>query len=486
MSPPIYSQSDWKPIKPLERDTSHLPALDLAQVFPKSCDWLAGYCRAVAESLQVDPGLVAPMAISLASLAVTRSVKYHVYGDYYELAPIWTLTQAEPGSKKSPTLHQLLKPFNRQPHSDGEPVAQTLEGQPSTGAMPAELKDTAPPVDASQRVQLGIELFADNLTHLAAVRRTKELGERLGIVSAEGHFLSDLLISVRAGGIDLYLKGWDGEALFIDRVSDSDCIRLYAPEVVIALLVQPDVVNDILNCRPLVARGFPQRFLFSKPACLLSNKSFTEIIPVPSDLAALWDARIRAMLAAPRHEGVPSSVLRLTTAGLSRFDDFKRRMTDRRLDNQQPSLMREWYAKAYGQGMRIAGILALLGREGATEIDDADVAAAEAWIEYFAAHTEATFIGQNSYDEVACHAKRVIDWMKKQGRQTVKRSVITQALRCRGMEHAQNWVPVFAALEDGNYIRPLVAETGGRPSHTFQVNPWLLTPTAATQAGSAS
>lgn len=483
----------WAAPTPLRGAFIDPPGLMLDHVFPPACKWAGDYCAALAANLQVDPGMVAPMALSLASLAVTKAVEYQARPGHIEVPPIWTMTLGAPGALKSPVLRSLLAPYRRpamcgsdmlppppafskptvwDPDDDDEDDGDAPRSKPAvTESDPAATEVPEPP-----RRFLGIELLAHDLTPVAAAHVASRLGERLGIVSDEGHFIAMLERSVFGGGVDLYLKGWSGDSLILRRVKES--IVLHAPEVVVALLVQPGVAGDLLTAKPLVERGIPQRFLYSAPARNQVVRPYGDAVALPVHLAAAWDARVRGLLAIPRQDGAAKMVLRLSPAAMTAYAAFATQMTEARHSDVHAPLMREWYAKAHGQALRIAGILTMLGSEAPTEIGVEEVTAAIAWVEYFAAHTAAVILGQGADDRSLYHAQRVLTWLKAQGQTWVSRNAIAQALRCRDLPRVSAWTPIFTLLEDRHYLRPSVVESsqgrGGRPSQGFDVNPKLF------------
>ncbi len=182
---------------------------------------------------------------------------------------------------------------------------------------------------------------------------------------------------------------------------------------------------------------------------------------------------MRTLLAKPRGEDVAKTVLRLTPEAMVTYSAFATRMLAERRNGTHSPLMAQWYAKAHGQGLRIAGILALLGKEDATEIGIEEVTAAIAWIDYFAAHTEAIIVGHGADDRTLYHAHRVVAWLKAQGEAWVSKNQIAQSLRCRDLPKMADWAPIFDVLEAKNYLRSSLAGChragGGRPSPGYEV-----------------
>jgi hypothetical protein len=141
--------------------------------------------------------------------------------------------------------------------------------------------------------------------------------------------------------------------------------------------------------------------------------------------------------------------------------------------------MQQWFGKAHGQTLRIAGILSLLDDPAATTINIDHMTAAEGWIDYFTEHTQAISITSGSSDCTVFHARRVIDWLRRQALPNMSRSVISQALRCHDLPAAKDWDVIFDLLCQRGYLRERRINGGaggGRPSTGFDINPELLTP----------
>lgn len=461
--------------------------------------------------MQVDPGLVAPMALSLTSLAATKAFEFQGRPQHTELPPIWTVTLGTPGALKSPILRQLQSPFRR-PTTCGSdritPSISSISSEVNNSCSSEPLfeiddDDDDDDIDVNELLRgrkkskgnyrsgrrnshhqqnlpphnLGFELFAQDLTPVSAAHVCRDLGERLGIVSDEGHFIAHVQRAIFGGGVDLFLKGWGGDSFILRRVKEN--LTLHAPEIVVALLIQPGIVGDLLGTKSLVERGIPQRFLYSAPPISSVSHSYGDAVELPIHLAAAWDNRIRGLLAIPRNNVTPKSILTLTPDARIRYNAAATRLLEERGNDAHSPLMREWFAKAHGQCLRIAGILAVLGSDHPTAIGVDEISAAEAWLAYFSAHTGAIFIAEGADDRVHFHARRVTAWLKFLGQSWVSRNSVTQALRCRDLPKKSDWDPVFALLEEGHYLRQTPPITnpgrGGRPSPGYMVNPLIIT-----------
>src|SRR5688572_1427149 len=90
------------------------------------------------------------------------------------------------------------------------------------------------------------EILADDITPEQLVHSMRAQGERLAIVSAEGGVF-DIIAGRYSGNVpnlDVYLKGYSGEALKVGRRS-SDRVIMRRPALTMALAVQPEVLQGL-------------------------------------------------------------------------------------------------------------------------------------------------------------------------------------------------------------------------------------------------
>lgn len=454
----------WPVPEILDPGRPYLPEIDLRYLIPDEASWLCDYILECASQVQVDPLLAAPMALSLLSLAASAAVEFHGRPSHKEIPCIWTFTIAPPSERKSSTLRRLLEPWRhvvvpKPSGSDTNPVLNALFSQTS-------LSRDAP-------IQ---SLIVGDTTPAGVARAVQHRQGRQGLISDEGHVVAQFRQSVAQGGLDIFLKGWSGDALNIRRTSDP--ILLPNTAIVIGLLVQPDVATSMFTAPELIGRGFPQRFLYSYPPPIRGSRRYADVVEVDDQLSLRWHNHTHDLLLLPR-QNTPPRRINLSPEAFELYSRYTDGLDQRRRDPDQSPFQRQWFSKAHGQALRIAGNLALAANVETTLISAAAMQAATRWMDYFAAHTAALYISVGEADLLLFHARRVVAWLRQRRRPEVTRNEITQSLRCNDLPRATDWTPVIDLLCHRHYLRPLSwqpSARGGRPSCGFAVNPVLLVP----------
>lgn len=456
----------WLALVPLVATRPPLPEVRLDAIIPDEASWLRDYLAECAAQVQVHPCLPAPMSLSLLSLAAGGAVEFVGRPSHVEIPGVWTTTLALPSERKSSTLRLLLGPWR-------EPVQPTRAAPESASAF--EQFASRSVLGGDTPIQA---LIAADTTPAGIARAVQYRQGRQAIISDEGHVVTQFRQAVAQGGLDIFLKGWSGDALHIRRSKDS--ISLPRTAIVIGLLVQPDVVTSMFTATELIGRGFPQRFLYSYPPPMPGTRRYAEVRELDPRLSQRWYEHTHDLLRLPRLSGVPRRI-GLSPDAFAIYAAYTDGLDQRRRDPDQSPFQQQWYSKAHGQALRIAGNLALAANVETTVISAAAMQAATIWTDYFAAHTAALYISVGEADLLLFHARRVVGWLRQRCRSEVTRNEVTQSLRCNDMPTAADWTPVLDLLCHRHYLRPLTWQpgaSGGRPSNGYEVNPAVLTPAA--------
>jgi len=274
-------------------------------------------------------------------------------------------------------------------------------------------------------------------------------------------------------GLDLYLKGWSGET-FTKKRHDK-IVTVHDPNIVVGLVVQPEVARLAIGDDMLRSRGFPQRFLYTL-APAITDRSYLDSSNVPAKTSVQWETCIQDIAALPRRQG--ARAIALNEEALHRYAQLADRLDRERQDMARPLFEREWLAKAHGQALRIAGIFALMRSPDVRTITEAEVAAAEAWVDLSLTHLGLVLKSMACGDRVVQQAQRVLRWLEQGSREQASRNEITQALRSAAFDTVEQWKPVFDLLEGNGWLRPVRVKAagaqGGRPSLVFEINPALM------------
>ena len=226
----IYNVGElWEMPKPLpgEGEMTSFPLSALPKV-------LAGYCKAVADNVQVYPEMcVLPMLSVLSVCAQGKAVIRNPGGGNLESLNLYTVTVAEPGERKSGVFSSLTEPLFRYQREENKRRAPLIKEYLSQRKSYERQIDKAMRSKSSREYigQLQMELDSltpvtplnlsvDDATTEAIVGELKQNDEKIVILSDEGGIF-DILSGMYSKGtvnIDLLLKAYDGSHYHCTRV----------------------------------------------------------------------------------------------------------------------------------------------------------------------------------------------------------------------------------------------------------------------------
>ncbi len=172
-------------------------------------------------------------------------------------------------------------------------------------------------------------------------------------------------------------------------------------------------------------------------------------------------------------------VLAFDQDAVKAFDGFLTKLDVARRTAE--GLEADWMGKGSGTVARLAGVFKLLAWSGSNAggtpsgIGDAAVeTAARLWSDYFRPHANLVFDRAGPTD-LQRQARRVVRWLKANGRTDVTREDIRCRALCRSVNASRTDL-VLGRLWSGGVVRPVAhmsAPQGGRPPQLWQVNPAL-------------
>lgn len=236
--------------------------------------------------------------------------------------------------------------------------------------------------------------------------------------------------------------------------------------------------DDLMEALADGRDSFAGRFLYAwpdpPPYCRLVDRR-------PPD-----NARALALLRRiGRAAGTPDEplVLAFDEAATKAFDDF---LAGLHLAlRSAEGVEADWMGKGSGAVARLAGILALLAWAGSESARDSGrtpgrigapsvQAAARLWNDYFRPHANLVFDRAGPSD-LQRQARRVVRWLKANGRPEVTREDVRRHALCRTVNAARA-DSVIGRLWSAGVLRPAAVDSppqGGRPPHLYEVNPAL-------------
>lgn len=469
-------------------NTSNLPDFPLDSLPPVLKDMAA----ATAENLQVDPGMTAAAALAVAGLSVQGRFIINPKPGWVEPLNSYIVTIARPSERKTPALEVMSRPiysFEKEENKRRNPLIdeymmrrdvmrKKLANMKEAAAKPTPKNSVS--LDDIARVQDGLSalesnavtplrLLADDTTPEALVSLMAANGGRMGLVSDEGGIFDTIAGKYSNGrvNLDVFLKSYSGSPLRVDRKGRGQ-ETIEHPTLTMLLMVQPVVLEAIMNNREFEGRGFLSRPLYALPKSLVGKRRY-RTQPVPKEVEEDYTAAIYALLSVDGE----AQTIRLSPEADQEAERFFNCLEQRLADDFSEDL-ESWAGKFHGQVMRLCGVLhccQYFQEAAQIPVSLETMQAAQTIGEYFLEHTKAAFqiIGLAERQEVK-DAKYILKKLLTDGRQQLsKRDLFRQ---CDGrIRTVEDMEPGLKVLVDRGYICVDKVNTGGRPTEKIILNP---------------
>lgn len=486
-----------------EKDLSKFPPSTLPEKLDK-------YSQQIEESLQVTNEMVSPVLLSAASLCSCGHYWISPKADWKEPLNLYTMIISKPSERKSPVLKEVFTPIydyvdrvNKEREPDimecqtkkiilSRQIEEALKSvvkkthtptKPSKPTKPiSEVITTDKIVDMKKELAeleenmvKPLTLLADDVTTEALVKLLNENDERIAIASAEGGIFGMLAGRYSSHpNIDIFLKGYSGEAYTSHRVSGR-IERLREPLINLTLMVQPVVLSEALNNKEFMERGLMARFLYSVPGTKVGKRRYNTMAideKVRQDFHDLIDGLLELReWDHPKYIYVSDEANAL---GEEFFNEIETELFSKYED------MSEWIGKLYGQTMRVAGILHVLdhlSNSHNVKVDADTMRRAILIGRYYLSHAKYVFLQSGMYDppEVK-NAKYILNRIDSTGKtQISKRDVFYLCRDKVGFEKADSeaFVSGLEELRRRGYIKieRVSSPNGGRPTELIALNP---------------
>lgn len=467
---------------------------------------LMAYSRQIEESLQVVNEMVSPTLLGAVSMCIQGEYCISPKADWKEPLNLYVLTVNKPSERKTPVFKEILKPiyeYQDRINTDRRPLI--IKYQMKKNILQKKIESSLRAIGAkatkgakaqaqavfedeiitmqNELVELEenavgpITLLADDVTTEALVKLMNENNDRIAIASAEGG-----IFGMMAGrystqpNIDIFLKGYSGEAYTSHRVSGR-VETLKEPLITMILMVQPTVLMEALGNREFRERGLMARFLYSMPDSKIGKRRYRTMAIDENVRKAFYDL-LNELLECREWEH-PKTIY-LSDEADKLGEEFYNEIETTLFSEYEE--MGDWIGKLYGQTMRIAGILHIVKyRLGAAEVrvEAETMRNAISIGRYYLEHAKAVFIASGAYDppEVK-NAKYILKRIDSTGEARLsKREVFRLCQHKAGFETTESIA--FTSGMDELWRRGYIKidrdkSTGGRPTETVVLNPQYL------------
>jgi replicative DNA helicase len=482
--------------EPIPIGSTTAPAPFPLDAFPA---FIADQCAQAAVEMQLTPDLAAMLAITTLSTVTAGRVEIVIRGPWSEGTNTYTVTSLPPSAGKSPTLKMMCGVLDRWEETLIEASGKKIADREVARKVREHDRDKA--IKAGEETNaLAIsdellelpelhepQLLADDVTPEKLAELMGEQAGRIALISAEGGGLFGMMVGRYSdkANLEIYLGAWSRDKIARNRMTGKR-VLVHRPHLTIGLCVQPQVLQSLADSPELAGRGLTARFMYSLPAETVGSRDLMRASTYSESVAAAYDRRILG-IANELDARVPITTvdpvrLNLTPDALHAFLSWQQGREAMRAPGQPLQHMAEWVSKCDSTVIRIAGMLHIADlKDDATPIDAETVAKAITMGDYFTSHASSAF-DLMGVDEVAAGARILLDWIERNGADTVSVSEMQRSHR-RRYPRAADIVEAVEMLVERGWLRPLYDSTlplrmlVGKPrmaSPAFTVSPSAL------------
>lgn len=468
--------------EPISLDGMKVPQFPV-EALPKD---IADYVCAVAESTQTPVDVAASAALSVLSIGMQGKYVIRPKPDWTEPVNTFIAIFMPPSERKSAVCSLMGKPmnehekewnrlhsaeidFSKTERSILERRLKSLEDQASKGK--AEMSDVRRASEelSAFKDKKPLRYYGDDVTTEKLVSMISENDGRAAIFSPEGGIF-DLLkgMYTRYVNIDVFLKGYSGDPIRVDRIG-RESETIYNPVLTVMLMAQPSVLAGVMENGNFRGRGLTARFLYCVPESNVGHRKYRSI-PIPEDVYSRYDKCIRNILT-DEPEQMPR-IITLSAEADEMLEAFSEEL-EPKLKNEYADFA-DWAGKLVGSTARIAALLCRADTSIVYEfLTDPEPLVVSGEImekaicisRYFTEHAKAAF-SLFGADEGIKNCKYVLSAIKKAGLAEVSRREIMRL--CRVLKTKEAVQPVIDQLVDYGYLaEKQMAKTGSKGRQTI-------------------
>lgn len=479
--PTIAEPGDpWPAPIPLGSQKQQLPTFP-THVFP---DWIAEQARAVADELQMPVDLPANLALIALATVAARAAIINVSGRWTEPLNVYIAVAMPPSAGKSPAFNFMTGPIRRHEEQLADAAAQSLEFKAQTKRIIEKRMakaEAANDVDEARMALMELlelgdltppRLTADDATPEALTQLLAEQGGRIAILSTEGG-LFDLMTGRYSdkANLDVYLKGWSGDTIAVDRIGRGQS-KVLKPALTIGLTVQPTVIAALADKPELAGRGLTARFMYSLPVDNVGHRDFVNPTPADPAIADRYDTELTRI--AEQLHGTVDARIGLDPRAHRTFLAWKQELEYRRRPDGELRPLAEWSTKLESTTIRTAGLLHIAHGHGADGVISEDIMALAIEVgDYWIAHAQAVH-DMWGRDPMLDKARIILDFAE--GRESFTIRDLYSKRRAAFPRADDTIVPLGILVERG-WLRPVDNEwpprigARGKESPTMAVHP---------------
>ena len=428
------------------------------------------YDLAVAESTQTPVDVAACASMSVISIGMQGKYVIRPKPGWTEQVNTFTVVIMSPSERKSAVCSATGRPmneyekewnrehaaeiaFSRSQKSILERRLRALEDQAAKGKAEMEEVRKASEELSAFTEKKPLRYYGDDVTTEKLVSIMSENGGRAAIFSPEGGIF-DLLkgMYTRYVNIDVFLKGYSGDPIRVDRIGRESEV-IYDPALTVMLMAQPSVLAGVMENGNFMGRGLTTRFLYCIPESKVGKRKYRSE-PIPEETYRRYEHCIRNILA--DEPGMQPEVITLSPEADRMLEAFAEEIEPKLKDEYAG--IADWAGKIVGNTVRIAALLwragtpvvrEFLGDREPPVISGKVMSDAIRIGRYFIGHAKAAF-SRLGADEGIRNCKYVLSAIRKAGLTEVSRRDVMRL--CRSFKTAEEAQPVIDQLVDYGYL----------------------------------
>ncbi|MER2107665.1 MAG: YfjI family protein [Solibacillus sp.] len=486
---------EWQ--QPLPFHNIVLPTFD-TNIFPK---WLREYVNSVAEETQTPRDAAGMTALTMLSTILGGSFEVRPNKtSWREVVSIFAVVALEPANRKSAVFSLLLKAIIDFEKQESTKVASNLaEKRAEQNAkikriselekeyskateieqqnlLLKEIKELEKSIDETLNpVNTSCRLYSSDVTPEKLAELLHAHNGRFAILSSEGAEFFDMASGKYSdkSNIDIYLKGYSGENVVIDR-KGSPSILIEKTVLTIGVFVQPSVIKN--TPQNFSERGLIQRFLYSLPQSTVGYRNITPQ-PIQTEIKLNFEKNINklfTLMVNQEEKNKVSKELKFSSEATEYLRQVQEEIEIMLRNQDMNPIFKGWLGKLVGQIVRIAGLLHVAEYVESDSmplvINVETLKKADQLRIYFIKHAEAAFgiIGDDTNGEDIIYVLNKINSPKFANNQCIANQELWQGMKHR-FENVQKYNKIIDFLEEMDYIK---IEIRGKKKF-IHINPYL-------------
>lgn len=444
------------------------------------------FIKFTAETAQVYPDMVAAAVLAALSVCLQGKAKIRFSPFWAEELNLYVLITAPPGERKSAVfsavttpIHNYVTRYNEkhlidvQSYRNNKKLLEVkLNKAIDKGSDMNEIRSIQEELNMLRPVK-EMKLITTDVTAEALASIMYDNNGNMGILSPEGGVFDVIsgMYSNNVTNLNIFLSGYDGEPVKIDRKSGS--VMLAHPLLTFGICAQPQVLNNVISNPNFIGKGLAQRFLFCLPDSLIGQRKLIQDYPKNSHtIPQNYEKLIRRLLEMPLNK---DTCLELTCAAADHLERFSDKIEAQMADNGALAEYREFFGKLAGKTLRIAGLLHLCEYTASDCVSGRTMNAAIEIAEYFGKQYLKMMCADNYDDTPQYVLDKILAKAHHENISVISLRDIKRTVRRLSAEQVADALDV---LTEKHYLKRLPVilngSAGNRRKESYEINPCLL------------